>query len=86
MCARAVVDLFVCNFESGLCGVLFDPTAHFNWTRVSGFDTSNVLFTGPISGQAGSRWYLLLDSRARDAGHEARSRSVELHTSLIGRA
>ena len=24
-CTCAVVDLFVCNFESGLCGVLFDP-------------------------------------------------------------
>jgi len=68
----AVVDLFVCNFESGLCGVLFDPTADFNWTRVSGFDTSNVLYTGPISGQGGSRWYILLDSRARNADHEAR--------------
>jgi len=76
----AVVDLFVCNFESGLCGVLesglcgvlFDPTASFNWTRVSGFDTSNVLYTGPISGQGGSRWYLLLDSRARDINHDAR--------------
>jgi len=89
-CTCAVVDLFVCNFESGLCGVLFDPTAQFNWTRVSGFDTSNVLYTGPISGQAGSRWYwagsrpdwvgsrwyLLLDSRARDAGHQARSGRV----------
>ena len=66
----------MCNFESGLCGVMFDPTANFNWTRVSGFDTSNVLYTGPISGQGGSRWYLLLDSRARDANHEARYISV----------
>jgi len=60
---------------------MFDPTAHFNWSRVSGFDTTNVLYTGPISGQGGSRWYLLLDSRARNAEQEARS--VAAHPAWI---